>query len=85
MNAGVLGKIVLYAHRDFVAPDLTRFICRPTVSDEWLRQPATLPYMADIPAPGARIRRGQPICTLFARAATEAECLAKLIRRAERL
>jgi predicted ATP-grasp superfamily ATP-dependent carboligase len=84
-SAGVLGKIVLYADRNWLAPDLTRFICRPMMSDGWLGQSATLPYIADIPVPGARIQRGQPICTLFARAATEAECLQTLIRRAARL
>jgi hypothetical protein len=134
MNAGVLGKIVLYADRDFVAPDLTRFNCRPGVSG-WPGQsnenpaaraksgcegpaaahrtvgdapedqraleypglpfgptlfasvpaPATLPYMADIPLPGSKIVRGQPICTLFARAETVPDCLRKLIRRSKRI
>ncbi len=84
-GAGVLGKIVLYADRDRLAPDLRRFMCRPTVSDGWPGELAMLPYIADIPLSGTRIQRGQPICTLFARAANEAECLAKLLRRAARL
>jgi predicted ATP-grasp superfamily ATP-dependent carboligase len=75
-TAGVLGKIVLYADRDWLAPDLTRFNCRP--SDR-------LPHIADIPLPGTRIERGQPICTLFARAETEPDCLRKLIRRSKRI
>jgi predicted ATP-grasp superfamily ATP-dependent carboligase len=80
------GKLVLYADRDVVAPDLTRFVSRPSA---WLdsgpagRHP--LQYLADIPLPGQPIARGQPICTLFARGATESECLAKLVRRAARL
>jgi predicted ATP-grasp superfamily ATP-dependent carboligase len=92
MSAGVLGKIVLYADRDGLAPDLTRFITRQTTSGGWPGQSnekpvarATLPYIADIPFPRSKIARGQPFCTLFARAATEAECLAKLLRRAARL
>jgi predicted ATP-grasp superfamily ATP-dependent carboligase len=38
--------------------------------------------MADIPNPGQLISRSQPICTFFARAQSEDECLAKLVRRA---
>jgi predicted ATP-grasp superfamily ATP-dependent carboligase len=89
-SAGVLGKIILYADRDCLAPDLTRFIFRSSRSavvtdDGWPGQSATLPYIADIPVPGTRIQRGQPICTLFARAETEDDCLRKLIRRSTRI
>jgi len=85
-NAAILGKIVLYASRDTVAPDLTRFIYQPSswvASDEVGHD--SLPYLADIPTPGQSISRGQPICTLFARAQSEAQCLARLIRRVARL
>lgn len=84
-NGQVFGKIVVYAGRERAAPDLTRFVyCptnRPTYGEVY---DDSLPYMADIPLPGTRIARGQPICTVFARAKSEAECLAKLIRRAGR-
>jgi predicted ATP-grasp superfamily ATP-dependent carboligase len=75
-SAAVLGKIVLYADRDLVAPDLTRFISRHFYC---------LPYIADIPVPGTRIERSQPICTVFARAETEVGCVHKLIRRSARI
>lgn len=68
------GKIVLYAGTEFIADDMTRFALR-SVSFE-------LPYLADIPGPGARFSRGQPVCTLFATARTMGDCLAKLERRA---
>lgn len=68
------GKIVLYADVDLVARDLTRWIHTP--------QPDRLPFVADIPRPGQRIPRSQPVCTLFARAHTETECEQKLLRRA---
>jgi predicted ATP-grasp superfamily ATP-dependent carboligase len=79
------GKIVVYANRDMVAPDLTRFVSRPS---PWLDSTGTndesLPYLADVPLPGQSIARGQPICTLFARGRSEAECLTKLLRRSRR-
>ena len=41
--------------------------------------------VADVPRPQTFIRRGQPICTVFAEAPTAAECYAALRRRAERV
>jgi hypothetical protein len=84
-NSTFLGKIVLYADRDLIAPDLSRFVSH---HPNWLgatRAPNhSLPYLADIPIPGQPILCGQPICTFFARGRTESECLAKLLRRAVR-
>src|SRR4029453_13230383 len=80
-----VGKIILYADRDIVAPDLTQFVSRPL---PWLgsslSRDNSLPRVADIPPPGQAIARGHPICTLFARAPSESGCLAELIRCAER-
>jgi predicted ATP-grasp superfamily ATP-dependent carboligase len=80
-----VGKIVLYAHRDIVAPDAARFVSHPS---PWLGSTLShdtwLPRVADIPAPGQAIARGHPICTLFARAPSESECLAELLQCAER-
>jgi predicted ATP-grasp superfamily ATP-dependent carboligase len=82
----IVGKIILYADRDLVAPDMTRFVSRPS---PWPGSPArhddSVPSIADIPPPGQEIARGQPICTLFASASSEEECLAELIQRAERI
>ena len=83
-SASIIGKIVLYASRDLAAPDATRFVRRPAHCHESRELDNALPYIADIAAPGARIARGQPICTLFARATSESECLEKLVRRAAR-
>ncbi len=83
-RARVLGKIVLYAGRDLVAADATRFLRRPSRYHDASGLDDSLPYLADISAAGTRIARGQPICTLYARAANADECLAKLIRRAKR-
>ena len=62
------GKAVLYARRAVVLGDTTR----------WLADPD----LRDIPAPGERIARGSPICTIFARGRTSALCYAALVRRA---
>jgi predicted ATP-grasp superfamily ATP-dependent carboligase len=82
-NVSVLGKIILYADRDLVAPDLARFVARPSCwLDEMGACDRSLPYVADIPMPGQPISCGRPICTLFARGSDEDECLAELINRA---
>ena len=41
--------------------------------------------IADVPRPQTFIRRGQPICTVFAEAPTAHECYLALTRRAERV
>jgi predicted ATP-grasp superfamily ATP-dependent carboligase len=81
-RAGVIGKIVVYAGRDLAAPNALRFIWGSPRGHESGELDDALPYMADIAAPGTHIASGQPICTVFARAASESECLAKLVRRA---
>jgi predicted ATP-grasp superfamily ATP-dependent carboligase len=62
------GKAVLYARRPVVLGDTDRWL-----SDDDVR---------DIPAPGERIARGSPICTIFASERTSALCYAALARRA---
>ena len=62
------GKAVLYARRPVVLGDTTRWL-----ADDDVR---------DIPAPGERIARGSPICTIFASGRTSALCYAALARRA---
>jgi predicted ATP-grasp superfamily ATP-dependent carboligase len=82
----VVGKIILYSRSPFTAPDLSRFVVR---AQHRLAENSAfvdaLPYLADIPVPGTHIAAGQPICTLFARAANAESCLAKLLRRAAKL
>jgi predicted ATP-grasp superfamily ATP-dependent carboligase len=62
------GKAVLYARHTVVLGDTTRWL-----DDDNVR---------DIPAPGERIARGSPICTIFASGRTSALCYAALVRRA---
>jgi len=62
------GKAVLYARHPVVLGDTTRWL-----ADDDVR---------DIPAPGERIARGSPICTIFASGRTSALCYAALVRRA---
>ena len=81
---GVAGKIVLYANRSIIAPDFGRFI-GPTGFAPCLDSSCrTLPYLADIPAPGTRISACHPIATLYALGGSEADCLEILLRRARR-
>jgi predicted ATP-grasp superfamily ATP-dependent carboligase len=62
------GKAVLYARRPVVLGDTTRWLARDDVRD--------------IPAPGERIARGSPICTIFASGRTSMLCYAALVRLA---
>ncbi len=56
----VLGKAIVWARCDVVACDTRSWLDRDDVRD--------------VPFPGERIRRGHPICTVFARAADAASC-----------
>jgi predicted ATP-grasp superfamily ATP-dependent carboligase len=67
-SAGIQGKAVVFARRNVVMGD-TR---------EWLEDTS----VADIPEPGERIRRGRPICTVFASGDDADSCYAGLVARA---
>lgn len=73
----ILGKLILFADRDLVAPDLSRYL-QP-------RSAWSMPWIADVPAAGSQISAQSPICTLFASAGSKAHCQAKLRRRAKRV
>ena len=64
----VLGKAVVYARRDVTVGDSERWLLRDDVRD--------------VPVPGDRLRRGQPVCTVFARGADSAACYANLVAAA---
>jgi hypothetical protein len=68
---GAIGKAIVYARRAVTAPDT-----RAWLEDDTVR---------DVPTPGARIARGQPICTVFARGTDAARCRAALAQRARAL
>ena len=67
-DRGAVGKAVVYARRDTTVGDARRWLEDDTVRD--------------IPAPGERILRGRPICTVFARARDATACQRALAARA---
>ncbi|MGD9853864.1 MAG: ATP-grasp domain-containing protein, partial [Planctomycetaceae bacterium] len=69
-----VGKVVLYAGQDSVAPDTSSWVRMTPVGP--------LPALADVPEQGTPLPRGRPVCTLLAAAASEGECLRYLLRRA---
>src|SRR2546426_642222 len=66
---GAVGKAIVYAKRTIVIGD----------THGWLEDDS----VRDIPAPGQRIARGHPVCTVFARGPDQAACYAALVRRAD--
>jgi len=64
-----VGKAIVFARADLIAG--------PTSDWLWYRD------VADVPRPGIRIRRGGPICTIFAEADDPSACHHSLVRRAE--
>jgi predicted ATP-grasp superfamily ATP-dependent carboligase len=67
----VIGKQILYAKEQFVAPDLSRF--RSTDG------PWEIPFVADIPTTGSVVEPGWPICTVLA-GGTDAPSVHSLLR-----
>jgi predicted ATP-grasp superfamily ATP-dependent carboligase len=65
----VVGKAIVFAPADIVAGNT-----RPLLEDEAVR---------DIPKPGERLSKGQPICTVFAEGTHTHECVARLRERAQ--
>jgi predicted ATP-grasp superfamily ATP-dependent carboligase len=66
--ARVAGKGIVYATDEVIMGHLRRWWCDADVRD--------------VPRPGERMATGQPICTVFAEGATEADCRAALAARA---
>jgi predicted ATP-grasp superfamily ATP-dependent carboligase len=64
----VIGKAVVFARSDVVMPDTSGWLADTTVRD--------------VPRPGQSIRRGQPVCTVFADGSTLEACHAALVSRA---
>lgn len=69
--AGVVGKAVVFAPGDCIAPDTD-----PWLADEMIR---------DVPQSGTALPRSAPICTVFASAPTADACHASLVTRARAL
>jgi predicted ATP-grasp superfamily ATP-dependent carboligase len=68
-GAEALGKAVVFARHDTIVGDTRRWLTDATVRD--------------VPQPGEHIRRGAPICTVFASGRDAAGCHAALVHRAE--
>jgi predicted ATP-grasp superfamily ATP-dependent carboligase len=66
-----VGKAVVFARCDVTVGDTRAWLVNGDVRD--------------VPHPGARIRSGRPVCTVFAAGRDAAECHASLVRRAERI
>lgn len=66
-----VGKAIVFARANLVAQRTREWL--------WSRD------VADVPRPGSVIRRGDPICTVFAEAPTPRECHAALVTRARRI
>ena len=77
----VVGKLVLYADRQIVAPEF-QIAARESSSPATDCDPWRIPEIADIPIPGSIILPGWPICTVLASADCETACLARLRERA---
>lgn len=67
-KSSVEGKAVVFARRDVTVGDTRHWIDHPS--------------FADVPHPGERIRRGHPICTVFAKASDAEHCHRLLLKRA---
>ncbi len=63
------GKAILYADKDVVLPDTRKWIGK----------------FKDLPYPGERIKKGQPICTILTSGADREECWDILVERANAL
>ena len=75
-----IGKAILFAPHDLIFPKEGPWL---TALD--IRDPFVLLPFADIPAAGTPIRRGQPVLTILARAATDVACQEKLRQTAAEL
>ncbi len=72
-RGAVLGKLLLYANRDVVAPD----------TSSWHRMGpyGPIPAYADVPMPGTFLPQGSPVCTVLAAAADFRQCVDYMHRR----
>lgn len=76
VDSRCVGKLVLYAPYDLVAPDWSAW-ARP-------RSPWSVVPIRDIPMPGATIPAGQPVCSVLATGRDVGACRRRLLARARR-
>ncbi|MGP0065418.1 MAG: ATP-grasp domain-containing protein [Isosphaeraceae bacterium] len=71
-RAPVIAKRILYARRRLVMPDVGEA--------EFASNPFTVPSIADVPAAGSVIERGEPVMTVFATGPDAIACCAGMMR-----
>ncbi len=76
---GCVGKVVVYAEREFCVPAWEDW---PYFRDDFL---SSLSSLSDRPKAGSRIPAGHPICSILAAGKTESACRANLNRRLSKL
>ncbi len=69
----IVGKRIVFATTNGIAPDLEKLMADGTDNLAW-KTADQQPQLADIPAPHSPLAAGWPICTVFARAASETAC-----------
>ena len=80
-SLSVVGKAIYYAPHRIVFPSSGPWHeSLANATSVWQR-----PDFADIPHGDSRIETGQPVCTIYAEAFTEADCLEQLRRCAREL
>jgi predicted ATP-grasp superfamily ATP-dependent carboligase len=72
------GKLILYANRSAIAPDLVNFIPKQVDLGAW-------PELADIPVAGSPIETGQPVFTCLRQSNDPDHLLAELLQRTDAL
>jgi len=70
-NAPVVGRAILYARRNLMAPEIE-------IDDPRCRDLFDVPAIADVPWPGTAIAAGEPIMTLFTTGHDVQECAVRL-------
>ncbi len=69
----VVGKLVLHAMRDLIAPQIL-------MDEGWATDPFALNTLADVPQPGTKFAPGDPVMTLLASGENVADCQSRLNR-----
>ncbi len=70
-KAPVVGKAILYARRDLIAPEIE-------IDEPRCRDLFSVPASTDIPWPGTEIKAGEPVMTLFTTGHDVQECADRL-------
>ena len=81
----MIGKAILYAPRDLIAPSLAAFINRGVPPALPGRVAGSMACLADRPAAGTQIKSGHPFCSILAAGDNVADCRRELATRVREL